>query len=116
LIESVEIDEARMEAACDDGLMATDLADDLVGKGVSFRESHHLVGQAVRRAHDLGVPLHRMRLEEYQAIDLRFNEELYSIFDPRRSVALRGVKGGTAPSAVAAQIKVAHDRLVADGP
>ncbi len=115
LIEALEIDEARMEAVCDDGLMATDLADYLVGKGVPFRESHHVVGQAVRRARDLGVPLHRMCLEEYQAIDPRFNEELYSIFDPRRSVSLRGIKGGTAASAVAAQIEAAYDRLATDG-
>jgi len=114
VIRSMEIDAARMEAACSDVLMATDLADVLVGKGVPFRESHRLVGRAVRRAHELGVPLRRMRFEEYAAIDARFGEELYGVFDARRSVSLRRAPGGTAPSAVAAQIEAANDQLAAD--
>jgi len=113
LIGSIEIDAARMEAACDDRLMATDLADYLVGNGVPFRQSHRLVGRAVRRAHELGLPLGRMPFEEYAAIDERFGEELYGAFDARRSVSLRRARGGTAPGAVAAQIEAANERLAA---
>jgi len=57
VIRTLKVNTARMAAALDDAILATDLADYLVRKGVPFRQSHHLVGQAVRRAEELGVSL-----------------------------------------------------------
>jgi argininosuccinate lyase len=101
----------RMEDALDDGMLATDLADYLVRRGVPFRQGHHLVGQAVRRAEALGVPLKELDLEEYQAVHPAFREDVYDVFDFVRSVEARSVEGGTAPSAVRAQITAARERI-----
>jgi argininosuccinate lyase len=66
VVSSLRIKAPLMEAALDDGLLATELADYLVAKDVPFRESHHLVGQAVRRAERLGCTLRTLSLTEYQ--------------------------------------------------
>jgi argininosuccinate lyase len=105
VIRTLKVNAERMAAALDDALLATDLADYLVRKGIPFRESHHLVGQAVRRAEELGVPLKALGLADYQAIHPAFAEDVYEVFDFQRSVEARDTEGGTAPSAVRAQIK-----------
>jgi len=107
----MRVDRARVEAALDDGMLATDLADYLVRKGVPFRESHHLVGRAVRRAEELGVPLKELALGEYQAIHPAFDEDVYLVFNFRRSVEMRNVEGGTATGAVKLQIERARQLL-----
>ncbi|MCP4535906.1 MAG: argininosuccinate lyase [Chloroflexi bacterium] len=105
VIGTLQVNGDRMQAALDDALLATDLADYLVRKGVPFRQSHHLAGQAVRRAEELGVPLGALTLADYQAIHPAFAEDVYQVFDFQRSVEMRDAEGGTAPSAVCAQIE-----------
>ncbi len=56
VVRTLRVRPDRMAAALDDGMLATDLADYLVRRGVPFRQSHRLVGQAVRRAEELGSP------------------------------------------------------------
>ncbi|MCD6289212.1 MAG: argininosuccinate lyase [Anaerolineae bacterium] len=98
----------RMTAALSDDLLATDLADYLVRKGMPFRESHHVVGQAVRRAEELGIPLRRLPLTELQAISPLFGEDVAEVWDFERSVERRRSAGGTARAAIEAQIAQAR--------
>ena len=104
MIRTLKVNTDQMQIALDDGMLATDLADYLVRKGVPFRESHHLVGQAVRRAEELGVPLKELDLAAYQAIHPAFADDVYEVFDFQRSVEARNTEGGTASDAVRAQI------------
>jgi len=108
VIRTLTIHGARMAAALDDGLLATDLADYLVRKGVPFRKSHHLVGRAVKRAEDLGLSLQDLDLADYKAIHPAFAQDVYGVLDFQRSVEARDAIGGTAPAAVRAQIKQAN--------
>jgi argininosuccinate lyase len=107
VVSTLKVNGARIRAALDDALLATDLADYLVRKGVPFRQSHHLAGQAVRRAEELDVPLGDLTLTDYQAIHPTFAKDVYQVFDFQQSVEARDVEGGTAPSAVRAQIEQA---------
>lgn len=93
-----------MRAALDEGLLATDLADYLVGKGVPFREAHGLVGRAVRRGLDTQTPLSKLPLADYEAISPHYEADLFAVFDFAASINKRNVIGGTAPEAVQAQI------------
>jgi len=111
VIRTLKLHKERISAALDDGMLATDLADYLVRKGVPFRRSHRLVGEAVKRAEELGCPLKEIPLSEYEQIDPVFSEDVYEVFDFTRSVAARSGRGGTAPSAVRAQIEKARDSL-----
>jgi argininosuccinate lyase len=115
VIRTLKVNGGRMAAALDDALLATDVADYLVRKGVPFRQSHHLVGRVVGRAEALGVPLKGLALAEYQAIHAAFGEDVYAVFDFRRSVDARDVVGGTAPTAVRAQIERARGLLAQSG-
>ena len=101
----------RMLGALTDATLATDLADYLVQKGVPFRETHHLVGRVVGRAHALGVSLTELELKEYQSIHPLFGHDLYGVLDFERSVERRNVVGGTARESVRAQIAEAKALL-----
>ena len=107
VLETLRIHPDRMAAALGDELLATDLADALVRAGVPFRHSHHLVGQAVRRAETLGCALREVPLADLRAISPHFTAEMAAVWDFERSVEQRTAAGGTARAAVQAQI----DRL-----
>jgi argininosuccinate lyase len=93
----------RMVAALDDAMLATDLADELVRRGVPFREAHSKVGRLVRRSLELRVPLRELPLVEYQAVQPDLDMAIYTTFDFTRSVARKESLGGTAPQRVREQ-------------
>ncbi|MCI0519525.1 MAG: argininosuccinate lyase [Chloroflexi bacterium] len=98
----------RMRAAIDAAMLATDLADILVEKGVPFRQAHQAAGQAVSLAASRGVVLDALSLEEFQAVHAAFDADVMKAFDPLRSVQRREVYGGTGPQAVRAQVEEAR--------
>jgi argininosuccinate lyase len=111
LIRTLKVNAGRMAAALDGAILATDLADYLVRKGVPFRQSHVLVGQAVKRAETLGLSLQDLALADFQAIHPAFGGDVYEVFDFRQSVAARDTTGGTAPAAVRTQIERAKELM-----
>jgi argininosuccinate lyase len=107
VLSTLTVKADRMRAAIDPAMLATDLADYLVYKGVPFREAHHAAGHAVKRAKELGVILIELPLGEWQAIHPAFGDDLYQVFDPERAIARRSAFGGTAPQAVRKQLDLA---------
>jgi argininosuccinate lyase len=107
-IATARFDHERMRAALDDGMLATDVADYLVARGVPFREAHHVVGALVRAAEARGITLSALPFDTYHAIHPAFDEDTLDVFDFARSAAARSVPGGTAPAAVQAQIEQAR--------
>jgi len=105
----------RMRAALDDAMLATDVADYLVDRGVPFREAHRVVGALVREAEAQGVTLAALPLQAYRAAHPAFGEDALAIFDFARSAAARAVAGGTAPEAVRGQIEQARAALEGSG-
>ncbi len=97
----------RMHAALSSGLMATDLADYLVRRGATFRESHAAVGKLVREAEELGVELDTLPLTSFEAAHHLFGPDAKNTLSAEQSVKHREVVGGTGPNAVRAQIKAA---------
>jgi argininosuccinate lyase len=112
VIKTMQINASRMQTALVDEMLATDLADYLVRKGLPFRQSHHLVGQAVRAAIAKNVSLRELPLEDYQAISTLFTSDIAEVLDFRYSVEKRDVPGGTATRSVLAQIKSARALLI----
>jgi argininosuccinate lyase len=92
-------------------LLATDLADYLVRKGVPFRESHEVVGGAVRKAEDLGLPLSELSLAGFQEIHPAFDADVTEVFSFEASVEARSVAGGTSRSSVETQLAMARESL-----
>jgi argininosuccinate lyase len=110
-LKTLKVYPEQMRSRVDTGMLATDLADYLVLKGIPFREAHTLAGKAVARATELGVSLDQMSLEEYQNLNTAFDAQVYETFDPDQSIAKRASYGGTAKSAVLIQLKEAKARL-----
>src|SRR5205085_11353469 len=98
----------KMLAALDEGLLATDVADYLVAKGIPFREAHGIVGKAVRLSLDSDTPLSKLTLAQYKSINPIFEQDVYKVYDFAASVARRKMPGGTAPEAVRQQIAQAE--------
>lgn len=103
-LKTLTIHPERMRAALDPALLATDLADYLVDKGIPFRQAHQLVGQAVRRAQETRLPIDQLPLAEFKAIHPAFDPDLYRVFDVFVSIGRRSAVGGTSPDAVLAQL------------
>ena len=110
-VRSLSLHPERMRAAIDPGMLATDLADSLVLKGLPFRQAHNVAGQAVQLAAKLGKPLDALSLQEFQTLDPLINSNVYMVFDPLQSIARRNVIGGTAPEAVRIQLQSAKSKL-----
>jgi argininosuccinate lyase len=110
-LRTLSVRPERMRAGIDASMLATDLAETLVQKGVPFREAHSITGKAVQLAAGFGRPLDQLTLEEFRSLSPAFGEDVYAVFDPAASVARRSALGGTAPEAVREQIRMAKVSL-----
>jgi argininosuccinate lyase len=91
-------------ASADPMLLATDLADYLVRKGIPFREAHHLVGAVVALAEQRQRPLDQIDLVELRAIHKAFGEDVRSVFNLKDALAQRTVVGSPGTAEVAKQL------------
>lgn len=110
-LAEITFDRKRMMNALSSTMMATDLADYLVGKGSSFREAHEAVGNLIREAETKGCELSALSRESFSSAHPLFGEDALEWLDPRQSVARRSVPGGTGPDAMRAQIAAAESAI-----
>jgi argininosuccinate lyase len=103
-LKTMAVKAKRMQNAIDPTMMATDLADYLVNRGVPFREAHAMAGKAVRAAGEKDLSLEKMPLEAYQALG-PFEADVYQVFDPLKSIQKRNAIGGTSLQSVKNQIQ-----------
>jgi argininosuccinate lyase len=90
---------------------ATDLADYLVKKGLTFRDAHEAVAHAVKVAIGRGVDLSELPLTELQAMQPAITADVFEALTLRGSLAARNILGGTAPAQVMAQVARHRARL-----
>ncbi|KAG7286835.1 hypothetical protein NEMBOFW57_009152 [Staphylotrichum longicolle] len=104
VIATLTIHGDKMKAALTDDMLATDIADYLVRKGVPFRKTHHIAGAIVRKAEEAKVSISALPLKDLQEISPLFEDDVAQVFDFERSVEQRSTYGGTSSSSVLAQI------------
>src|ERR1700704_298898 len=105
MLPEITINTGRMKSAADDpNLLATDLAEYLVKKGMPFRDAHEAVGKLVTRAAAAKVALNNVTLLGMQEISKLFEDDVLKVFDVRGSLAKRTAIGAPSPENVAAQI------------
>lgn len=106
MLEELTFRTDRMREACKAGFLnATELADYLVGKGLPFREAHHVTGQAVAAAEREGKGLEDLTLPELQSLEPRIGSDVYAVLDYAAAVRRRETPGGTGPRSVARQLE-----------
>jgi argininosuccinate lyase len=111
LIGTLRLRPDRMLAGIRPGMMAVDLADYLVRKGVPFRKAHDAVGRAVALSESRGVELSALSLEDMRSFSNLFGDDAAKVFDVRRALAGRSAPGGTAPEALTRQLQAAEKSL-----
>jgi argininosuccinate lyase len=102
---------ACASAASDPALLATDLADYLVRKGMPFRQAHHVVGDVVALGAKTGRPLNQLPLAELQAIDPTFSRDVAGVFNLQSAMAHRNLIGAPGTKEVKQQLARWRARL-----
>jgi argininosuccinate lyase len=116
MLEGISFDRERMAAAAaDEMVVATDVADLLVRRGMPFREAHAVVGSLVRHAleHDLG--LSAIGPEELSGFSELLDEEYYEVLSRDSWLDSKLSYGGTSASALSVQLEQAAEALAAPG-
>ena len=98
-------------AVQDPALLATDLVDYLVRKGVPFREAHHLIGALVALAEKKKVPLNQLDDAAVRAMDPHFDKNWRSVFDIATALRQREQPGMPGPRQVKRQLRRWHKIL-----
>ena len=111
VLSTLTIFPEKMKAALSPDMLATDLADYLVRKGVPFRETHHISGRVVALAEQESVPMDQLTVAQLQAVDSRFGDDVKDCFDYEASINKRTVVGGTSESSVLQQIEMLQKAL-----
>jgi argininosuccinate lyase len=112
MIPSITVNREAMAGATRDGFLeATDLADYLVQKGMSFRVAHRVVGAIVRECVERDRRLSDLTLAELKAYSSHFRSDAKDLLDPQTLVRKRDNPGGTAPRRVRAALRKARRLL-----
>jgi argininosuccinate lyase len=106
MLPKIKINRERMrDAASDPSLLATDLAEYLVRKGMPFRQAYEIVGRVVSHSIGKKKPLDEIPLAALRKFSTRFESDVEKVFDVRRSLSARRAVGAPSPENVKAQIK-----------
>ena len=104
VVAGLTLNRERAESAASGLLLATDVADYLVGRGMLFRRAHEIVGALVRKLHGEGRTFESLSLEEWRAASDLFDQDVVSRVAPRASAAAKTTPQSTAPAAVTARL------------
>jgi len=111
MMKTIKINTERISQAMKaDYILATDLADYLVKKGMPFREAHGVVAELAVYSTNKGKNFRELSLKEYNKFSSLFTEDVYNI-TLESSVAARNVVGGTSPQQVEKALKKARGSL-----
>ena len=110
-LKTLTFNRDRMKAAVTSSMMATDLADYLVRKRVTFREAHGAVGRLVREAETKGIEMTELPFTSFKEACAAFHEDVMQELLPYTSLSHRDVEGGTGPTSVRLQMEAAKAAL-----
>jgi argininosuccinate lyase len=104
VIDGLSVNRATAAAAASGLLLATDVADYLVAKGVAFREAHEIVGALVRRLVEERRSFEQLSLEEWRRQSPLFEADVRAAITPAASIAKKRTPQSTHPEAVSASL------------
>jgi argininosuccinate lyase len=105
VVDGLTLNRIRAEVAASGMLLATDVADYLVGRGVPFRRAHEITGALVRTLVAKQREFESLSLEEWRAASDLFEPDIVERITPRMSVGAKRTPQSTAPAAVAAALR-----------
>jgi len=108
-IGTMEISGDRMRAALSWDLLATDLAEYLVARGLPFRDAHRVAGEVFAHCARDSIEPPDLDLGTLRGFSPAFDEDVKAVWDYRASVARRSVRGG--PGDIRSQLEAAKRTL-----
>jgi argininosuccinate lyase len=112
LLQELSFNRKVMKNAIDKGyLVATDMADYLVGRGLTFRKAHQIVGEMVLYGMEQKKELNQLTINEMNRFSKEIENDVYAWLDPVQCVERRNLPGGTAPEQVQKSIKKAKREI-----
>lgn len=105
VLSTIKINPEKMKAGLSADMLATDLAEYLVRKGVPFRETHHISGEAVKMAEDRGCALSDLTVDDLKTINPLFEPDVVDVWDFQRSAEMRDTEGGASTRSVLEQVQ-----------
>ncbi len=106
MIQGLKPNLSKMKSDCNKGhITATELADYLVSKGMTFRAAHKKTGEIVANADKENLQLHELTLDALKKRCKLIEEDVFERLIPENALKLRDSKGGTSPKEVLRQIK-----------
>ncbi len=100
VVNTLELREKQAETAASGMLLATDVADYLVKRGLPFRTAHEVVGGIVRELVDRGQDFEALTLNEWRAYHELFGDDIVDKISTRGSIEARQTPQSTNPDAV----------------
>ncbi len=112
MVDSMQVNKDRFTSEIDGSFMlATDLADYLVKKGIPFREAHNILGEVVKFATEQNKKLNKISLEEYKTFSQNFEEDVFNSLSAETCLENKKTFGSPNPQMVEKQIKDWKDKL-----
>ena len=112
VLSTLTVNAEKMHAALSIDMLATDLAEYLVRKGVPFRETHHIAGAVVKLAEDRKCTMAEIPLADLKSLNSLFGEDVAEIWNFEISVETRCSFGGTSRDAVLEQVRLLKSKLI----
>jgi argininosuccinate lyase len=111
VLDTLTVNEGKIKESLDPFLLATDIADYLVKKGMSFREAHGVVGKIVAFCIENEKRFNTLEIKDMRKFSDLFEEDVLLCFDWENALKNRDVYGGTGRTSVERQLKQAEEFL-----
>lgn len=111
LMKEIEFNKESMRGALDSSMLATDLAEYLVAKGVPFRSAHSTVGKIVRYATDNNMSIDEIKLAELKKFSEKISADVYKVLNPVHSLKKKTSYGSSGFQSILRQIKKGRETL-----
>jgi argininosuccinate lyase len=112
MLRETAVNEARCASASNDpALLATDLADYLVTKGMAFRQAHHAIGRLVALAEKQNRPLNQLSLEDMRAVEPLLGSDVSAVLSLTTALAKRNLAGAPGTAEVGKQLQRWQEQL-----
>ncbi|BGP54405.1 hypothetical protein JCM8202_000839 [Rhodotorula sphaerocarpa] len=112
VISTLKVFPENMKKSLTPDMLATDLAEYLVRRGIPFRETHHISGSCIRLSEERNCTLSELSLEDFKSVSPYFGDDVHEVFNFETSVERRDAKGGTSRRAVREQIDSLKQKLL----
>lgn len=114
VLSTVQTRPEKMLKGLSPDMLATDLAEYLVRKGIPFRETHHISGAAVKMAEDRGCTMFDLTVADLQSIHPLFGDDVVKVWDYNESAEKRDTEGGVSKRSVLEQVQKMRSYMAAE--